>query len=196
MVKLSELPQVPQDLLVLLEDVGDAEHDLKAEDSAFRRRSYVRTALSAVEGIVHELKSRAAESAARQPDTFSIGELSFLRDEGYTLDDHGHVRSQPRFIPIAANVLFTFKAYMRSKGGQAVLNLDHPGWAQFRRAIAIRNRITHPKKPSDLVLADDDLKTVREGFHWFVALLARNLLNILDELQAASALARQTHDDT
>lgn len=185
----------PEDLIGLMGDVAEAQRDLDAGDNPFRRRSYVRTVFAAVEGAVHELKLRALQGDGAHPLFFSPGELSFIHEEAYSLDDRGNVRVQPRFVPAASNVLFAFKAYMRSKGCEAALNLDHEGWPAFRGAIAIRNRITHPKRPQDLVLSDEDLHTVDLGYRWFTALLARNLLNAVEFLEARTKALKEKHHD-
>lgn len=41
-------------------------------------------------------------------------------------------------------------------------------WDRLRSAIAIRNRITHPKKRSDLTITAKDLSISQETFYWLL----------------------------
>jgi hypothetical protein len=39
-------------------------------------------------------------------------------------------------------------------------------WQSFRRAIKIRDRITHPKSVANLNISDEDYNDVSVGFGW------------------------------
>ncbi len=44
---------------------------------------------------------------------------------------------------------------------------NNAGWDAMTKAIKIRDRITHPKKPSDLVISDSDMKIFKRAVEWF-----------------------------
>ena len=44
-------------------------------------------------------------------------------------------------------------------------------WAEFQQAIAIRNRITHPKSISNLEITDDDIAAVTRSLFWLLELI-------------------------
>ena len=46
------------------------------------------------------------------------------------------------------------------------LDVSGSEWQSFRRAIKIRDRITHPKSVSDLNISDEDYNDVSAGFGW------------------------------
>ena len=46
-------------------------------------------------------------------------------------------------------------------------------WKVFQEAVDIRNRVTHPKKPSDLNVTKTDFKKVIRAHDWYVANLRK-----------------------
>jgi hypothetical protein len=50
----------------------------------------------------------------------------------------------------------------------AVLALPTDGWEIFRRSLKVRDRLTHPKRAADLLVADDELTDLMQVWEWFV----------------------------
>lgn len=42
------------------------------------------------------------------------------------------------------------------------------GWQSLLDSVPVRNRITHPRSPSDLEITDDEVAKVREALVWFI----------------------------
>jgi hypothetical protein len=60
---------------------------------------------------------------------------------------------------------------------------DGSGWQAFRKAVAIRNRITHPREIRDLLITDAELEDVTRAYHWFTYTVVNNLQNAVVELR-------------
>ena len=60
-------------------------------------------------------------------------------------------------------------------------NLKEDDWEKFRLSIEIRNRITHPKHSSDLLISEDEIETVMQAHDWFFKVfndLQKNEINL------------------
>ncbi|MET0168243.1 MAG: hypothetical protein ABW318_25045, partial [Vicinamibacterales bacterium] len=47
------------------------------------------------------------------------------------------------------------------------------GWRQLQDALKVRDRLTHPKQGSDLVVSDDALRACHEAYTWFGTLVVK-----------------------
>lgn len=98
---------------------------------------------------------------------FTPGDISMLEEQTYDVDGKGKVRKRKIFLKTANNLRFAFNV-------SAKLTLDFnldasgKGWESYKKAVKIRNRITHPKNISDLNISKEEMSTVREAFMWFI----------------------------
>jgi hypothetical protein len=105
--------------------------------------------------------------------TISEAERAFAQELEYKLTDSGDVETRRTKISLEANLRFGFK--LLAKAGTLPSELDVSGseWQSFRRAIKIRDRITHPKSVSDLNISDEDYDDVSVGFGWVLISLIK-----------------------
>jgi hypothetical protein len=52
-----------------------------------------------------------------------------------------------------------------------VVDFAHPGWANLREAVAIRNRLVHPRELTDLTVSDIEIRQALSAFNWLLALV-------------------------
>ena len=154
---------------VLSQDMIDCEQLIKArpEDEGVKR-SFIRCVFALIEGSVFNLKETALTLAKHGRGKFSHGELAMLEEVSYDLGDKGEAREQPKFIQLTKNVRFAFSAAARAFQVTYELAVDDKEWSTFKDAIAIRNRITHPKSVDDLKLSDDEVQVVADAGSWFL----------------------------
>ena len=57
------------------------------------------------------------------------------------------------------------------------LDKSSTGWVDFKKAIEIRNRITHPKNAASFAIDDSELNAVERARQWF----ADSIKALLDE---------------
>jgi hypothetical protein len=158
----------------LVADAKDAADLLRETDSGFTRRTYLRSFFSFVEGvlfarriIVYEYTKDEADSPVS--NVLSDAERMLLQEIEYTMDDNGSVKVRAQnFQPFLKFLRFTFA--VASKHGRKPNSVDYAGvgWAWFRVAHEVRNRITHPKSPEDLAINDSELDHVKATVKWFV----------------------------
>src|SRR5450759_106134 len=100
----------------LLDDVTSANRARTQSDSAYARRTTIRTMFAALEGFTAFSKWQALERARALPHLYSPAELSLLREETYTLSKGGVLSVQPRFLPTLENFSFAYRMCTRSTG--------------------------------------------------------------------------------
>ena len=56
-----------------------------------------------------------------------------------------------------------------AKANHAIFALDTSGgeWGDIRNFIQVRDRLTHPKRMSDLSVTDEEIRTAFRAFKWF-----------------------------
>jgi hypothetical protein len=191
----------PGFVALLIGDVAAAREQLVRIDTAASRRNLVRTTLAAIEGLVWTLKEAVHAS------TDALGELTplasmALRERSYIVAENGDIIEQIRFITLRAMIRLICKQ-ARLIVPDLNIRFDHDGWQKLKQAIALRNRITHPKSASDLIVSDHDLAIVSAGFSWISAtveyVLASTVLSqreflvdqraLLERLKAGDAVA-------
>ncbi len=169
------MKQLPELALanVLLDDVSATIDELMRADTQLNRRAFVRSLFALIEGGTFLLKQYALEInkmgiTKKGVGHFSQAELALLQEEQYDLTDKGEVRTQQKFLRPTENVRFTFSALAKAQKLSHKPDVSGEGWQSFKKAINIRNRITHPRRESDLEITDGELKIIRKAFAWYV----------------------------
>ena len=144
------------------------------------RRMYVRLLMSQVEGTIATMKAETLERTSR----LSIGEQAALAEASYDIDDSGNVRQRPNFPKFLNNVRFAFRTYAKIQDISFVPDYGGKGWQSFREVVDIRNRLTHPKQPEEMVITDAEMVTVDEAHDWFVESYRGLLTQVIDKLKA------------
>ncbi len=123
----------------------------------FWRRTHIRTFFAFVEGVTWLHKQYCLMLNKHGRADFTTGELVLLREVQFNFQD-GQVREQLRFLNVADNYRFAFYALTKTVRSKHVLDASGEVWHGFKKAIEIRNRITHPKGSADLLVsAEEDL---------------------------------------
>ncbi len=137
------------------------------------RRIAIRSAFAGLEVLVSEIctglldKLPPADLESHEQRHQWFLELCALSNISYSIDDKGQLRQEPPKTSLKQRALFALN--MRARVTQTQIDpKNDPGWNQFTKATKIRNRITHPKKESDLNVSNDDYSTVVEAIQWFV----------------------------
>jgi hypothetical protein len=95
-------------------------------------------------------------------------EWALLSPEEYSPDSTGRLQKKEAKIPFTNYVAFSIRAYSQhSRWFDCSDFFADNGWNEFKKAVRIRNRITHPKSASDLDISDEDTKTVEAASEWF-----------------------------
>jgi hypothetical protein len=118
----------------------------EAEDSLkrgvidqFWARTFVRALFAFVEAYVYELKVIIRGAAANGELQLSEGEIAMLADITYELDDSGHVKEKPRFIPSERNLRFVHGLATRLFGLKVYPRASDARYQSFKTSVAVRN---------------------------------------------------------
>lgn len=179
-----------QEVLYLSHSSSESqEKGLKIADlsklSPIDRRLLVRSIFAFIEGIVYRIKQIALAS----PDSSHLtpAERAIAAEEDYELDSRGEVFIRPSRIKFLANIRFALMLYPKAEGVSFKVDFSGSGWEALQKAAKVRDRITHPKVLSDLMISDDEIHDAVYGFEWInrqiTKLLAIVLLDVRNRVK-------------
>jgi|MudIll2142460700_1097286.scaffolds.fasta_scaffold62249_2 hypothetical protein len=160
----------------LVEDLRDAAQVVKLTGTQFAKRTYLRTFFSFVEGVLFARQTvilRYVEFTPQSvPQRFDVAEQILLREVEYELDDNGSVKiKEGRYPAFLRRVRFIFSMWAKHYGKACTVDYSGTGWEAFREVQAIRNRITHPRRESHLMISDIEMFKIKGALEWFLKAL-------------------------
>jgi hypothetical protein len=148
----------------IIEDVAAAIHRADQSKTDESRRSAIRTICAAIEGMVWEYRDNVVW-AATEIDVMVDIDRQALFEAMQTIDAQGNLRSQPRFIPTLNLLRFMARLAERvTSSGKIAFDDNH--WGMLNDAVRLRNRITHPKNASDVIITGSDVDRAFTAFNW------------------------------
>jgi len=154
----------------------EEENDKGEADIQFWRRLAVRVGLSIIESICFRMKITILSHNELFGGKLSPRIQTPLREERYELDEKGEIMSRNAYYEPKRNLRFVFTEFAKVFNSDFRLKVDDKGWASYREALKIRNRITHPKYLSDLNCSEEEYQTVNEAYNWFQHSLTQLLM--------------------
>ncbi|MGZ8286065.1 MAG: hypothetical protein ACXW27_11175 [Allosphingosinicella sp.] len=154
-------------MALLIEDVIAARERLATARTQTARRDVVRSSLAAIEGMTWVAREHVRIALDELDELTPIADLA-LREISYSISENGKLNEQTRPVPLLAAIRFVVS---QAKVLVPELSVDFSGtsWSNLRRAVDIRNRITHPKPDQDLAISDNDLAVVGSSVSWLLA---------------------------
>lgn len=151
---------------MLGEDILLAQEALEREDSQANRRSFIRTIFSAVEGYVSQLRDSVLSSLV-ELHSIPPAKILALTEKTYSVNEKGEFTEHSRYLSHAALLRLTVQV---AKEFSESLDVDFGGggWQKLQKASQARNRLTHPKIKSDLVVSDENIEDAWDGLIWLV----------------------------
>jgi hypothetical protein len=153
---------------ILAGDMKETAAALTVDPSQYHRRVAVRGLFALVEAVTYLLKQHILDLIAKGNKRYTFEEIALLKDEAYTLDERAQPVVQPKFLPTDTNFRFAINLCARDYQPEYELDVADNGWNQFRQALRIRHRITHPKAPKLLEISDDEMQAVKGAYAWFL----------------------------
>lgn len=159
---------------VLLADELKIIEDLLPPDNVATRRIAIRSMFASIEALLSDINSKVVrklpppEGDAKHEDMHQYFlELCALSNISYRIDEKGVLKIEQPKSGFQNGVLFSLKLCAKSNGID--LNPRNiQGWDDFKSAVAIRNRLTHPKTKTDLFASRQDYDTAVKAMQWFV----------------------------
>ncbi len=160
-------------LMSMIEDALWAENILEKEDNQFTRRAYIRSLFSMIEGAVWVLKQTVllAPTSNGNIKKFTAVEYALLSDKTYELKSNGEPKVQTKYLKLPENFRFTFKILGKYFRINLNIGVGTVAWENFLQIQKVRNRITHPKTPTDFEVSDKEIDITKEVCSWFNELI-------------------------
>jgi hypothetical protein len=147
-------------------DAVDAFKLVGVDPRPINRRAATRAAFAYIETMVYLLRQNALLYSEDGHVKYTTAELAVLREENYRLADDGTVQVGERRYPLRGLVRFSVAMFARFFDPTFTLDKGND-WRLFCEALAIRERVTHPRKASDVDVTDADIATLFNAFRWF-----------------------------
>lgn len=153
-------------LEMLLTDVAKSIERHNSSGTQSDKRDLVRTTFAAIEGAAWVFREHVTQSAQ---DSYGLeaDEIAVLRETTYQVSGDGVIRPQPKFIPLVNSIKLIARIATRIVPSKRI-DFSGPGWNSVKKAIDIRNRITHPKDKKDLTLTNADVETGTGALFWLL----------------------------
>lgn len=154
--------------LVACINAGEVDDDGSVHaEYEFYARQLIRAVFAYIEATTFSVKAWSAGHCMEQGIEITPQERYFATDTEYELNERGDVVEAVAKISLARNIRFALAMNSKAHGVAQPFDASVEWWACLRKAIKIRDRLTHPKMPGDLDVDGDDIVTVlkaRRGF--------------------------------
>lgn len=151
----------------LSEDLKLCSEEADKTKSQFWRRAYARALFAYIEGLTYLKKLQAYYAHKTGKAEYTKAELAVILEETYELNSKGEATERTTFNNIDKNIRFAFQVYAQIYGLDFQLDCSDHRWDAFKKAVKIRNRVTHPKRLSDLTITDADMQTLDDALVWY-----------------------------
>lgn len=129
------------------------------------RRILVRSIFSYIEAVTFATKALVLSDP--HSSKLAEGERMLASEINYELKSTGDVSIRPAKISLASNIRFTFKIFSKVFGSWTPLDTRGHEWECVQRSIKVRDRITHPKRATDLFITDAEVDEAHRAIIWF-----------------------------
>ena len=162
-VAVNELKRV---FVVLVNDLEESLVLGRKDPTQFAHRTLIRTYFAYVEGLAFQLR-QVTLASLQETDLLSPGEIALLKEERFQLDDRGQPQAKENFQKVLPNLLFSIRCYVKNHGATYQPDISHHGWQCMKKAVEVRDRLTHPKSAEGLDITNADLHAFNEGAAWW-----------------------------
>ena len=149
---------------VLARDVDACEAEVMRSGSGLAKRNFVRALFAWIEAISYLMRRHVLSELRKKPlDEDLIPKLLAASEKTYHVDGNGDVVEATLATRTSNNLLFSLKAFGEVVDLPMTVDKGCRNWQTYSRALKIRDRVTHPKRPEDLELTSSEIEVVREA---------------------------------
>jgi hypothetical protein len=138
--------------------------NIKDDMLFFRKRAFIKTIISNIDGILYATKQIILESKDKITNDKDIINLQEIRYEGSAKSKLKEIPVYPNFIE---NLKLVFRYYKTLYSPNYNLEKFYSGLEQYKIVKEIRNKIIHPKNTANLNVSDEELEKCKEFYSWF-----------------------------
>ena len=151
---------------VLANDLESALELGRADPSQFVHRTLFRTYFAYVEGVAFQLR-QVTLASLQGTDLLTSAELALLREERFQLNSKGIPEAKENYQQVLPNLLFSLRCYVKNHGAAYLPDTGHHGWESMRKAVAVRDRLMHPRSTGGLEITEEDIQYFVAGAAWW-----------------------------
>ena len=160
---IRELLELPK---FLNEDLEEAAELFRFTTHDFAARTFIRTMAAEFEGKLFLLQQLLLQTNKLGKAKLEPEEIVILRGQTHSLRKNGEVYSSTKYLPFSENLLFTMRLVSRIFNESVFFDTSDSKWKDVRRFIAMRNRITHPKKMEDMHISEEEIDSLNRAQDW------------------------------
>jgi hypothetical protein len=179
MIRADAVNELKRVFRVLVSDLDDALKLVRDSPTPFAHRTLFRTYFAYVEGFTFQLRQVTLATLQDTP-LLTEGELALLREQRYQLDRRGEPEAKQSRQSVLPNLLFSIRCYAKNHGATYQPDISHHEWESMKKAVAVRDRLTHPKSAEGLDVTEADVQIFEEGASWWKRTL-REMFSACDE---------------
>jgi hypothetical protein len=139
-------------------DSGKREADgTVTADYEYHARQLIRAILAYIEAVTFSVKLWAVSRCLDSGIEVSDHERYLAVEIDSELNDKGEALERPAKIRLASNVRFAFRLLARATHGEFQFDPSADWWADLRKTISIRDRLTHPRFPQDIDVSGEEI---------------------------------------
>lgn len=162
-------------------------------DDGHWARVVLRSLFALLEGFISRFKGRALQAQRYGNVTFSPKLLRILEEGEAVTRDDGTVEWEQVRPRTSDNLRVAVRAYATTLNTGTPLGGEARLPTEFTIALKARNRVTHPKTPSDLIVTAEELRAAAKILTWFMTISA---WSSREETRNINELERKLHIDT
>lgn len=166
--------------LGLNSDLHQCKENLKPDITGYWDRMYVRCLYSLVEGLAYRMRHALISAHEAGETMLTPMEYMLLLEARYRVNDKGDIKKVEEFLPFSTGLRFTFKTCCRVLDSidYEKSAFSHNGWNCMQESIKVRDRLTHPKEPLDLIVTGHELEVAQKAEKWFLSLVSEVFLRM------------------
>lgn len=130
-------------------------------------RMFVRTMFASADATLFAYRQYIL--AAYEDGLFSLAphEVAALKEQRHRVRDNGRVKVESDAAAFLPTLRLTVSVAERFCTVSGLIDFGGDGWEAFRNSKAIRDRLTHPKSTSDLMIKQADKDLIVAAADWF-----------------------------
>ncbi|WP_372731184.1 hypothetical protein [Novosphingobium sp.] len=167
--------------LIMDAESAIARFGLSGQEVQQARRDLVRSLHATIDGVVWAFREHV-RSSGQTMDLLTAPEAAVLNETNFQVSERGTISAQPRYLPLLGAVRLACKIASRINS-KFLVDFEGKEWADFRNAVATRNRLMHPKTMADLAVSSDEIDQVIQSFFWILDVSVKAMEASVDALR-------------
>jgi len=174
---------------ILMQDV----HDMTAKEltsiSQAERRSLVRSAAASIESCIFFVKQLVL-MASKRTEGLTVAEKLIIEEKAPVLHESGKASMTKAKCSFLSNLKFAFKVFCRIYGIPLPASYERM-LKSVPNIVAVRDRITHPKKLTDMTVTDEESLAVIKSYQLFILAYADMVAGALNKSKREAEVLRE-----